>query len=105
MELKYHPTVCGLWCDDCKHFENDCQGCNGAEGSAFWTQYVEIDSCPVYTCCVQERGLSHCGYCKDLPCERHTRFSDPEVNSEERKRELEKQVEELLRRKKAAERE
>jgi hypothetical protein len=103
MVQKYFPTVCGLWCDDCDHFEKDCQGCTEAGGCAFWTQYVDVDSCPVYTCCVQERGLPHCGYCEELPCERHTRFSDPDVSSKEREIELKQQVEELLRRKRETE--
>ena len=102
MKSRYLPTVCGLWCDDCKHFEEDCPGCSGAEGSVFWTEFVDTEACPVYTCCVEERKLPHCGYCAEMPCEKHTRFSDPDIPAEEREKELQKQKEELIRRLKEA---
>ena len=102
METRYYPTVCGLWCDDCDHNEKDCTGCSEGDGCAFWTEYVDIESCPVYTCCVEERKLPHCGYCDEMPCEKHTRFSDPGVSPEDREKELQNQKTELIRRRNEA---
>lgn len=92
------PTVCGLYCDDCEHFEEDCPGCSESDGSVFWTEYVEISSCPVYECCVTQKNLPHCGHCKDLICERFTRFKDPDMSEEDLKKSLAKQKNELIRR-------
>ncbi len=97
MTTRYYPTVCGLWCDDCKHFEQECQGCNNLEGGVFWTDYVEIETCPVFRC-VQDKGLAHCGFCDELPCERYTRFRDPDMSDEEIARRLDLQCQELRRR-------
>jgi len=103
MADRYYPTVCGLWCDDCDHFEEDCQGCTSAGGCVFWTNFVDADSCPVYSCCVEEKGLPHCGFCDEMPCERHTRFRDPDMNDEEIKENLRIQKNELIRRRKESE--
>lgn len=102
MTIRIYPTVCGLWCDDCTHFEKDCSGCTNAGGSVFWTEYVDIDACPVCTC-VQEKHLPHCGFCKEMPCERYTRFRDPDMNDEELKARLLQQRDELIRRRKESE--
>ncbi|PKL58615.1 MAG: hypothetical protein CVV33_10585 [Methanomicrobiales archaeon HGW-Methanomicrobiales-4] len=103
MTDKYFPTVCGLWCDDCNHFEEDCQGCSDAGGCVFWTDFVDTETCPVYICCVEKKGLPHCGYCDEMPCERYARFRDPDQTDEEIKINLKKQNEELIRRRKETE--
>lgn len=92
-----YPTVCGMWCDDCDHFEEECQGCTEADGCIFWTEFVDAEVCPVYSC-VQERGIAHCGFCDEMPCERYTRFRDPDMSEEELMESLRKQKEELTRR-------
>jgi hypothetical protein len=103
MVLREFPTVCGLWCDECNHFEKDCQGCSNAEGCAFWADSVDVEACPVFVCCNQEKGLPHCGFCEELPCERYFRFFDPDMNEEERTAALQKQITELLRRRSESE--
>lgn len=105
MKPRYYPTVCGLWCDDCEHFETDCPGCSRGGGCVFWTEYVDTEACPVYICCVEERHLPHCGYCDEMPCEKHTRFSNPGVTPGERDEELRQQKKELVRRRREAEKE
>jgi hypothetical protein len=98
MNSRQFPTICGLWCDDCIHFEKDCQGCSDTDGCAFWAEYVDVEACPAYVCCVEEKHLPHCGYCDKMPCELHTRFHDPDMSEEEREEGLKKQIEELRRR-------
>lgn len=105
MKPRYYPTVCGLWCDDCEHFETDCPGCSRGGGCVFWTEYVDTEACPVYICCVEERHLPHCGYCDEMPCEKHTRFSNPGATPGERDEELRQQKKELVRRRREAEKE
>ncbi len=103
--MKSHPipTVCGVRCDECPHFETDCQGCSESKGCIFWTEYVDIESCPVWTCCVEERKLPHCGFCDEMPCERYTRFRDPGMTDEDVSTSLQKQKAELLRRRRESE--
>ncbi|MFH0967731.1 MAG: DUF3795 domain-containing protein [Methanobacteriota archaeon] len=103
MTNRFYPTVCGLWCDNCDHFEKECQGCTDGGGCVFWTNFVDINACPVYTCCIEEKGLPHCGYCDEMPCERYTRFRDPDQTDDEIKISLEKQKTELIRRRKEVE--
>jgi hypothetical protein len=98
MTSRLYPTICGRWCDDCNHFEVECQGCSETEGSSFWTEFQDVDACPVFLC-VREKGLAHCGFCDEMPCERYTRFHDPDMNNEEIIAALANQKAELIRRK------
>jgi len=81
-------TVCGYSCSDCDHLGSECPGCEKAHGKPFWTEYVGAECCPVYNCCVNEKGLPHCGHCPDLVCERFTRYRDPGMTDEEARRTL-----------------
>jgi hypothetical protein len=58
-------------------------GCTKTKGKPFWTAYVQIETCPIYDSCVNNRKLAHCGKCPDLVCERFTRFKDPGMSEEE----------------------
>ncbi|HWQ65615.1 MAG TPA: DUF3795 domain-containing protein [Methanospirillum sp.] len=100
MTTRLNPTICGLWCDDCTHFEEECPGCSETGGCTFWTEFVDIDACPVYSCCVEEKGLAHCGFCDKMPCDLYTRFRDPEMTEEDQIKSLENQRQELIRRRK-----
>lgn len=51
-------------CGRALHGQADpCQGCPHR-----W-QGPEERTCPLWTCCVQDRGLRHCGLCLDFPCQ------------------------------------
>ncbi|MCA1916429.1 DUF3795 domain-containing protein [Methanospirillum hungatei] len=97
------PTVCGMYCDECDHFERDCPGCDESDGSVFWTEFADTDVCPVHECCANEKQFAHCGLCDEMPCEKYYRFRDPDVSEEEAAKMLEKQKENLMRRKRAYE--
>ncbi|MCU0632871.1 MAG: DUF3795 domain-containing protein [Methanolinea sp.] len=99
MAGKRIETVCGYSCSDCDHHGNECRGCGSTRGKPFWTNFVDIDTCPVYECCVIDRMLPHCGRCPDLMCERFTRFKDPGMNEEEAQAVLLRMEEELRARK------
>ena len=56
---------CGIVCDPalCKEaFGFDCAGCPNI------TKPMWGDSCSVKDCC-EGKGLMHCGFCADFPCE------------------------------------
>jgi hypothetical protein len=56
---------CGIICNPqkCKEaFGFDCAGCPNI------TKPPWGDSCPVKDCC-EGKGLEHCGFCADFPCE------------------------------------
>ncbi len=81
-------SVCGIDCDiagiECnknneEFFIEPCKGCNAVEGRIFWTQYLGLDTCPIYHCCVDEKQLAHCGQCTDLPCEIYFNTKDPSI--------------------------
>ena len=88
-------TVCGYSCSDCDHHGNECKGCSPTQGRPFWTAFVSVDACPVYSCCVNERKFPHCGRCPDLICERFTRFKDPGMTDDEARAALESMEKEL----------
>ena len=68
-ELLAVQSRCGLLCDGCPYRESHgCLGCIELRGKPFWGE------CPVAKCC-QDRGLSHCGECADIPCELLREFS------------------------------
>ena len=87
-------SCCGTDCSLCQYFPTDCSGCESANtgGKAFWFQFVTIDICPIYDCCVQKKKLSHCGQCEELPCSRYFEHQDPTQSEEERQKILEEQI-------------
>jgi hypothetical protein len=65
---------CGLHCTGCKWKESHgCGGCIETQGHPFHGE------CPIATCC-QNKGLTHCGECDILPCDKLYAYSylDPE---------------------------
>ena len=100
MTDKKLAPVCGLYCGSCEHLGKDCQGCGHEEGKPFWTIYAKIEACPLYTCCVNEKHLEHCGLCKELPCETFREFYDPSLSREEAEKAVLCRIDELKKRRK-----
>lgn len=76
-------TLCGTYCEECDHFQNQCQGCESIQGKVYWAPYVGKEICPIYDCCINQRKLSHCGQCLDLPCHIYYDTQDPSLSKEE----------------------
>ena len=92
--------VCGLYCGTCEYFNNQCQGCGNVEGKPFWTVQMEVEACPLYDCCVNQKQLEHCGLCNEFPCKTFTDLRDPSLSDEKAKQALHARENELLKRKK-----
>lgn len=90
-----HLTICGIDCTECREFGASCQGCNSIEGKVFWSQYLGLDTCPMYHCCKDEKHLAHCGKCNDLPCNIYIETRDPEMDEAAHKAAIIKQVKAL----------
>ena len=75
-------SCCGVVCSACQYYPTDCAGCPAIEGKAFWLQYTGGNVCEIYQCCVEEKGLAHCGLCPELPCARYE-AGDPTRSEEE----------------------
>lgn len=57
-------AVCGRYCAVCDaQQEGSCHGC------AYQLGYTRRGECPIFACCVETRGLEHCGLCLDFPCQ------------------------------------
>jgi len=55
-------AYCGTYCGTCDWKEKmNCKGCKKCEGSPFWGK------CKIALCAI-EKGYTHCGECKDVPC-------------------------------------
>ncbi len=60
-------SYCGIYCGTCKNFKQnaDCQGCRSEEEL--------LSDCPSRKCTIA-RGLTHCGECKEFPCDMMKEF-------------------------------
>ncbi|MDR0437048.1 MAG: DUF3795 domain-containing protein [Bacteroidales bacterium] len=83
-------SVCGIDCSiacvECNssHEElqkNPCKGCNAEKGQIFWTKFMGLDTCPIYSCAT-EKQLTHCGKCTELPCNIYFEMKDPSISDE-----------------------
>lgn len=74
--------VCGVNCEGCPSYPEECQGCQALKGKVFWVGYIGKDVCPVYQCC-QDKSLAHCGGCAELPCKMWYELKDPNWTDEE----------------------
>lgn len=65
--------MCGAYCGACEWKEKThCPGCQAAGSQMFWGR------CEVARCAI-ERGVVHCGLCRDVPCARlQEAFDNPE---------------------------
>jgi hypothetical protein len=69
-------TVCGENCEYCPNYLEEkqprCLGCAALKGKPFWVTGI----CPIYAC-ANKKGVNHCCFCKEFPCERFMNHYDP----------------------------
>lgn len=87
MDISVCGIDCAVACIECNEQNEEfaaspCKGCNGMEGKLFWAQYMGLDTCPIYHCCVNEKQLRHCGECTELPCSIYFNTKDPSIPDE-----------------------
>lgn len=87
-------SCCGVVCSECESFPENCKGCPEIKGIVYWLQYTGGAICGIYDCCINIKGLEHCGRCRSLPCERYNR-DDPTKSAEENAEDLRKQLDQL----------
>ena len=92
-------AVCGLFCGACEHLGTKCGGCDNKEGKPFWTAMMNVESCPLYNCCVNTKQFEHCGLCSELPCETFLSLGDPNLSDEEAEKAVVARQSDLLKRK------
>lgn len=82
-------SPCGIDCQNCMNTIGDkfpgfsCAGCNAVEGKIFWTKFMNLDACPIYTCCKTVKMYDNCGQCTELPCAIFYSTKDPSLSDEE----------------------
>ena len=65
-------AACGRYCAACDALlAENCDGC------AYQLGETCEGTCPVFCCCVVERGLEHCGVCPDFACQVFLAHADP----------------------------
>ncbi|MGE5391193.1 MAG: DUF3795 domain-containing protein [Deltaproteobacteria bacterium] len=74
--------VCGVNCEECPSYPEECKGCRAIQGKVFWVGYIGQEVCPMYKCC-QDKGYEHCGGCAELPCKMWYEIKDPTLADEE----------------------
>lgn len=87
-------SCCGVVCSECSSYPKECAGCAAIEGRVFWLEYTGGEVCDIYGCCVEKKGLRHCGRCEELPCERYAQ-KDPTKTDAENEEDFRKQMEQL----------
>jgi hypothetical protein len=77
-------SVCGLLCNECKHYKKECNSCHVIRGSTFWAKEMMPDKvCPIFKCCFINKKFINCGQCKDLPCKIFDELKDPNLSDEQ----------------------
>ena len=93
-------SVCGIDCAvasiECNKMDkelqkNPCKGCNAAEGKIYWTKYLNLDTCPIYSC-AKEKQLAHCGECAQLPCNIYFEMKDPAFSDEQHQQSIKDRI-------------
>jgi hypothetical protein len=92
-------SVCGLFCGECEHLETKCRGCGNQKGKPFWATLMNVEACPLYSCCVNTKHLEHCGECTEFPCKTFLEMRDPSLSPEEAEKALQARQNELIKRK------
>lgn len=87
-------SCCGVHCEACRFFPEECPGCPDIAGKVFWLRYTGEEICGIYQCCVVEKGLLHCGLCPEMPCSLFD-APDPTLSPEENQEIHRKQVQTL----------
>ena len=47
-----------------------------------------MEVCPLYGCCLDGKGLEHCGLCAEFPCQTFLSLRDPSLSDEEAEKSL-----------------
>lgn len=99
--MKQTYACCGMKCDQCQYYPDDCIGCSEVKGKPFYLEYIGESICKIYNCCVNQKKQVHCGNCKNLPC---TYFDgdDPTKSDQENIEDLKKQLAHLKKLKNAS---
>ena len=85
-------SSCGVNCRECAIFEISCAGCREISGKVYWAEYIDSDTCPLYDCCVRQKGLEHCGRCEELPCQLFFDTQDPSASDKEHREGIKQRV-------------
>ncbi|MFB0559615.1 MAG: DUF3795 domain-containing protein [Candidatus Lokiarchaeia archaeon] len=95
-------TICGLSCGKCEYYKEKCVGCEYLEGKPFWIEFMKVEVCPLYGCCVYGKRLEHCGVCDEFPCRTflEMELSEPSMSPEQAKQSALKRKNALIRRNK-----
>lgn len=88
-------SVCGIICEECNFYLNNCKGCFKLKGKPFWTEETINRICPIYDCSINEKAIKNCGYCKNLPCVIFIELKDPNITLKKHKEGIKKQVNRL----------
>ena len=78
-------SVCGLRCDQCNFFPEDCAGCPEMQGKPFWTRGTPEKACGIYLC-VSDKKKNSCGECSELPCGKFDATRDPAVSEDDHRK-------------------
>lgn len=76
-------SPCGVKCNECKDYQQTCQGCRAIAGKVYWVQYVNQTVCPIYDCSINQKQYTDCGKCQNLPCQIYYDTQDPSTTTEE----------------------
>ena len=77
-------SPCGINCGEfeaCK--SSGCGGCHKIQGKPFYLKDFGVDVCPMYDCPVNQKGLTTCAECSELPCKIYYDWKDPSMTDEE----------------------
>jgi len=89
-------SACGIHCDVCPFYNQNCDGYFKVKGKTFWAKdLLPDDVCTLFDCSVNSKQLHHCGECAELPCKKFYDLKDPDLSDEEHLQSINKRVQVL----------
>ena len=70
-------SICGSDCKTCSCFGELCPGCTAQKGRVFHAP----NGCSIYLC-MEEKGFTSCGECRERPCSVWRSTRDPNFTDE-----------------------
>ena len=86
-------SCCGTECNSCRCYGNMCRGCNASFGKVFHAP--EGHACPIYECSINQKKLTGCGSCSNVPCDIWRKTKDPSYSDEEFEQNIQERISRL----------
>ena len=86
-------SCCGTECIRCRYYGTMCKGCNESFGKVFHAP--EGHACPIYECSINQKKLTGCGRCNNVPCDIWRKTKDSSYSDEEFEQNIQERIDRI----------